>query len=308
MAEERFSEILNFMCSLGLAQDVIAEAKTVDVLVVDCMLAGALLGGERAQIPTAAFVHTIYQWSIESSPFSAPMLPLVNQTRAELGLPSLATDAPLMGQLMDRATLALAATLEQFDYQLTAPHPNLRYVGPILDDESRSWDPPGRPLVLISFSTTYMHQEDTLRRALEAVGNLEVHAVCTLGNAMEREALRVPANVRIHDWLPHAAVLPHAAAVVTHAGHSTIMAALAHGVPLVCMPMGRDQHANAERVATLGLGRAIASDTPSAGIGDVLHEVLTKESYRDAARRMAAAITDLGRGERAVMELEALLQ
>jgi hypothetical protein len=52
---------------------------------------------------------------------------------------------------------------------------------------------------------------------------------------------------------------------------------------------------------------AISSDAPSAEIRDALHEVLTNESYRNAARRMAAAITDLGRGERAVMELEALL-
>ena len=161
--------------------------------------------------------------------------------------------------------------------------------------------------MLVSFSTTYMRQEEALRRALEALGNLDVHAVCTLGNAFGRETLHAPANVAIHDWLPHGAVLPHAAAVVTHAGHSTIMAALAEGVPLVCMPMGRDQHANAERVATLGLGRAISKDAPSAEIREALHEVLSNESYRNAARRMAAVITDLGRGERAVMELEALL-
>jgi UDP:flavonoid glycosyltransferase YjiC (YdhE family) len=107
--------------------------------------------------------------------------------------------------------------------------------------------------------------------------------------------------------MPHGAILPYAAAVVTHAGHSTVMAALADGVPLVCMPMGRDQHTNAERVAALGVGRAISSDAPSAEIRDALHEVVTNESYRHAARRMAAAITDLGRGERAVSELEALL-
>ena len=212
-----------------------------------------------------------------------------------------------MAQLMDGATLALAATLEQFDYPLAAQHPNLRYVGPVLDEESPSWEPPGLPLVLISFSSTYMRQEDALRRALEAAGSLKVRAVCTLGNAVRREAVHAPANVLILDWLPHGAILPHAAAVVTHGGHSTIMAALAYGVPLVCMPMGRDQNANAERIAALGAGRAISSDAPTAEIREALHDVLSNESYRNAARRMAALIADLGRGQVAVTELEALL-
>jgi MGT family glycosyltransferase len=309
--DENLAEELAFMCSLGLAHDVIAEAETADVLVVDCMLAGALLGGERKRARIAALVHTAYQWWIEdadlAATFGAAMRPLVGQTRAELGLGPLSADVPMMAQLMDHTTLALAATLEQFDRPLAAPHPNLRYVGPILDEESPSWEPPGHPLVLISFSTTYMRQEDALRRAFEAVGSLEAHAVCTLGNALGREALHSPANVIILDWLPHGAVLPHAAAVVTHAGHSTIMAALAHGVPLVCMPMGRDQNANAARIAALGAGRAISNDAPSAEIREALRDVLSNESYRNAARRMAALITDLGRGERAVMELEALL-
>ena len=43
-------------------------------------------------------------------------------------------------------------------------------------------------------------------------------------------------------------MFPDAAAVVTHAGHGTIMRALAHGIPLLCLPMGRDQDDNAARV------------------------------------------------------------
>jgi MGT family glycosyltransferase len=319
MAEENpnVAELLAIMCSLELAQDVIAEAETADVLVVDCMLPAALLAAERIEAPTVALVHTLYQWWAEGGPrdaalggvpdpFGAAMLPLVNQTRAELGLQPLRADIRLMGQLMDRARLALAATLEQLDRPLAAPHPNLRYVGPVLDEESPSWEPPGHPLVLVSFSSTYMHQEDALRRTLEAAGSLDVQAVCTLGNALGGETLHAPANVVIHDWLPHSAVLPHAAAVVTHAGHSTVMAALAEGVPMICMPMGRDQNSNAERVAALGLGRTISKDATSAEIRAALHEVLSNESYRIAARRMAAVITGLGRGERAVIELEAL--
>ena len=309
--EDALPELIAFMCSLELAQDVAREVQTADALVVDCMLAAALLAGERSEVPTAALVHLSYRWWVEDAFVTAgmgpAMLPLLNQTVSGLGLQSLDPNISLTAQLLDRATMALAVTLEQFDYPLAAPHPNLRYVGPVIDEESLSWEPPGHPLVVLSFSTTYMRQEDALRRALEEVGNLDVHAVCTLGNILTRETFQAPANALIYDWLPHGAVLPHAAAVVTHGGHSTVMAALAHGVPLVCMPMGRDQHTNAERVAKLGVGRAISDGATSVEIRDAIHEVLTKETYRNAAHRMAAAITALGRGERAVMELEALL-
>jgi len=37
-------------------------------------------------------------------------------------------------------------------------------------------------------------------------------------------------------------VFPLADLVITHAGHGTLMRALSHGLPLVCLPMGRDQN------------------------------------------------------------------
>ena len=40
--------------------------------------------------------------------------------------------------------------------------------------------------------------------------------------------------------------------VVTHAGHGTVLKTLAAGVPMVCMPMGRDQKDNTVRVLRLG--------------------------------------------------------
>src|SRR5579863_9380667 len=111
--KDRLAKILAFMCSLELAQDVIAQAKTADVMVVDCMLPSALVVGERIEAPTAALVHMSYQWWAEGGsrdaalggvpdPFGAAMLPLVNRTCAELGLQPLRADIRLMGQLMDR--------------------------------------------------------------------------------------------------------------------------------------------------------------------------------------------------------------
>ena len=48
-------------------------------------------------------------------------------------------------------------------------------------------------------------------------------------------------------------MLREASAVVTHAGHGTVLKSLAAG-PLVCIPMARDQKDNTVRVLRLGAG------------------------------------------------------
>jgi MGT family glycosyltransferase len=311
MVEEHIDELFAFTCSSMLTRDVLNNLEGTDILAVDCMVPAALFAGELRRAPTALLVHTLYHWYAEgigADVFSGIMAPFVRQARLDLGLPGLLAEAPLMPQLMDSATLALALTLQEFDSPLTRSHSNLRYVGPVLDEVAPKWEPPGQPLVLVSFSTTYMRHEDALRRTLEALNGIDAFAVCTLGHAFSRERIPAFPNVSIHDWLPHDAILPHAAAVVTHAGHSTVMAALAHGVPLVCMPMGRDQDTNAERVGAVGAGITLSPAAAPAEIDAAIKNVLTNPSYRDAASRLAAQIGELGRGGRAVTELEGLLR
>ena len=51
--------------------------------------------------------------------------------------------------------------------------------------------------------------------------------------------LEVPENAVVVRHVPHGEVPPGAAATVTHGGHGTVAASLAHGVPLVCLPVPR---------------------------------------------------------------------
>lgn len=44
------------------------------------------------------------------------------------------------------------------------------------------------------------------------------------------------------------------------------MAAMIHGVPMLCLPMGRDQHGNVARVEHLGLGHVLPADSSAADI------------------------------------------
>ena len=121
---------------------------------------------------------------------------------------------------------------------------------------------PGGPWVLLSLSTTQQGQAAALPRMLDAVAALPVRVLLTLGGALPPSAVDAPPNVTVRGFVPHEQLLPHMAAVIFHDGLSTITAALTAGVPLVCIPQGRDQPDNAQRVAaavTLPPGRLLDS-------------------------------------------------
>jgi UDP:flavonoid glycosyltransferase YjiC (YdhE family) len=101
---------------------------------------------------------------------------------------------------------------------------------------------------------------------------------------------RVPANVYTAAFAPHSRLLPLADVVVTHAGLGTVHAALAHGKPLVCLPIGRDQPDNAARLIERGAAIRLAPKTSSATIAESISTVLGDTRYAEAARRLSAAM------------------
>jgi UDP:flavonoid glycosyltransferase YjiC (YdhE family) len=85
-------------------------------------------------------------------------------------------------------------------------------------------------------------------------------------------------------------VLREASVVVTHAGHGTVMKALAAGVPLVCIPMGRDQKDNTARVLRLGAGMRLSKKSTPPQIAAAITEILERPQYLAAARRFAEVL------------------
>jgi UDP:flavonoid glycosyltransferase YjiC (YdhE family) len=98
-----------------------------------------------------------------------------------------------------------------------------------------------------------------------------------------------------------------AAAVVTHCGHGTTIKALAAGLPLVCVPMGRDQLDVAARVVHRGAGGRLEAAAGPAAIAAAVHDVLGDPSYRAAAGRIAEAIAQETASDRAVEAIESLI-
>ena len=126
-------------------------------------------------------------------------------------------------------------------------------------------------------------------------------------------------SVVVQRWVPQEAILHRAAAVVTHGGHGSTLGALAHGVPVVVLPLfALDQWFNAEAVARAGAGIALdgerrtrrAIDLPSAetlaGLRPAVEHVLSDPGPRAAARRLAAEMRALPPVDAAPPALEAI--
>jgi UDP:flavonoid glycosyltransferase YjiC (YdhE family) len=156
------------------------------------------------------------------------------------------------------------------------------------------WSGDTRPLVYVTYGsvTPTMPQFPALFRAtVEALGELPARVLFTVGVEVDLEPLwPVPANVRVKRWVPQAAVMPHAAAMVGHGGAGSTRMALAAGVPSVIVPGFADQPRNAARVAQLGAGIALDD---AAGLREAVMRLLTEPSYRRAAEAVAADVARL---------------
>src|SRR5262249_10171503 len=121
-----------------------------------------------------------------------------------------------------------------------------------------------------------------------------------------QEELRLPANVVAEPFVPHASVLPHARLVVTHAGHGTVMAAVTAGVPMVCTPMGRDQHAVAACVAQRSLGVVVPATASAEELGTAITAALADGALHERARTFAVRLDPSAGLQRAIDLIERL--
>ena len=299
--------------------DEIKRAPT-DGLLTDTALFGSVLAAEAAYIPCALLSPTISLRPLPGVPpigsglaaprtpaerirveaansrFVAVMnewLPILNEARASL---QLAPSGHVL-ELFDRPARLLIAMSAAFDFPADCLPSNVRYVGPLLDsDWSEPWIIPwshgsDRPRALVSFSTTNQDQADVLQRTVNAIGRIEMDAVATLGPALKDVSLHAPANVILLPSAPHDAVMKEVSLVVTHGGHGTVSRALLHGLPLLVMPMGRDQDDIAARVEACGVGLILAPTATETEIAAAISRLIEGPQFHAAARRLGEIIT-----------------
>jgi MGT family glycosyltransferase len=299
-------------------------------------LPGILIGAQATRHPTAALVAQTYArptpglpllgttWSPGlgclgnardkiapriASRLLTPTLPRLNSVLERYEL------LPLdhLSELYDRCSRVLVMTSPSFDLSAPQLPENVRYVGPQLDDPDwaaeAKWQRQGsEPLVLVAPSSIYQDQIEFLQRISDALATLPVKAVLTTGRAVDPEQIQAGPNIQALQAAPHTRVLREASAVVTNAGHGTVLKSLAAGVPLVCIPMSRDQKDNTVRVLRLGAGVRLSKQSTSTQIAAAVVEILERPQYAAAAGRFADVLAwEAAHRPRAADEAESLV-
>jgi UDP:flavonoid glycosyltransferase YjiC (YdhE family) len=78
--------------------------------------------------------------------------------------------------------------------------------------------------------------------------------LATWNRRLPSRPLPVPDNARVVDWVSYSRTMPRCDVVVCHAGHGTLVRALASGCAVVACPAVGDMNENAARVDWAGAG------------------------------------------------------
>jgi UDP:flavonoid glycosyltransferase YjiC (YdhE family) len=275
-----------------------------DVVVRDEGDFGAAVAAERAGIPSATVLVIAAGGLVERARVGEPL----DALRAEHGLlPDPNLDGLCGGLVLSPfppgfrdPAVPLPAGAHAFRSRAAAgaaaTHPVVERLGV-------------RPLVYVTLGTIFNTESgDLFTRVLAGLRGLPVEVVVTVGRAIDPAELGPqPDGVHVEQYVTQDQLLPRCAAVVTHAGSGSVMGALEHGLPQVCVPMGGDQPLNAARCAALGLGVALdpIALTPES-LRAAVSAVLDEPGYRRAAEALEAEIAALPEPASALTLLEDL--
>jgi UDP:flavonoid glycosyltransferase YjiC (YdhE family) len=282
-----------------------------DVAVADILTPGPALAAELEGVPLATLVphvhpfvgdgHPIYSigarlprtrlgrelWRWGNRRFVQGSLETgrdqYNETRRRLGLPPL----PYVHTALSRQ-LTMVGTLPQLEYPRRW-EPWVRVVGPL------QWEPPGEriepppgrgPVVLIAPSTSQDPSHSLLRASLAGLAGAPVRVIATYNGREPSSPIDVPSNAVLVPWLSYSKTMPLCDVVVLHAGHGTLVRALAAGCSVVACPAGGDMSENAARVDWAGVGVRI----PPRWLGARTLRLAVRRALRPEVRERVASV------------------
>lgn len=160
-----------------------------------------------------------------------------------------------------------------------------------------------RPTIYLSLGTV-LHWQPGIASAVAAAAHaLGATLIMAVGGLADDPGFRasLPRTTRVHRYVPQLAVLPRVDVFVTHGGANSVTEGLAHGLPLLVVPLGLEQGLQryfVERAGT-GIGMApaeVTAESCRAALAELLRE---GNRYRARAQEVARSFAAAGGAKRA---------
>ena len=232
------------------------------------------------------------QWAASNSRLGlmqSSILALINRQRRRWSL------QPKTGlNACDSELAQIAQVPAGFDFPDRKMPSYFHYTGAFLDGTGREeinfpWSllDSSRPLVFVSMGTLQNGIEWVFRAVAQACAEFPVQTVISLGGGLSPEVFRdLPGDPIVVRYAPQLALLSRAALTIFHGGLNTALESLAHGVPMIAVPITFDQPGVGARLVRTGAGRMIPiRDLTAERLRVEMAEVLTNgTTYRANAR------------------------
>jgi len=286
--------------------DMIAACKAwkPDIIVCDEVDFGSMITADHLGIPHVSVVVIASGSFIRPDVVAEPL----NELRLEYGLP-LDPDLLMLSRYLVLMPVPPSFRNPAFPLPSTA-HPiqpfSRQDAVPSLSIMGHN---PSLPTIYFTLGTVFNTESgDLFSRVLTGLRDVHANVIVTVGHQIDpAEFGPQPDHIHIAQYIPQLNLLPHCDLVISHGGSGTVIATLAHGLPMVLLPMGADQIHNAERCQALGAARVLNPlDSSPEIVREAVRSVLDLSKYRASAQRIQSEIGTLPEPIYAVSLLEHL--
>jgi len=230
--------------------------------------------------------------SMVSMPGAAALIDLLLSAKVEIR--NFADVAALILQMPE-----LRLQPKVFELPGASQDPLVFYVGPEVDldrvDEPYDWSrlQTDRPLIYCSLGSQLDLRGEVSRRLVRTV--IEAAAqrpdwqfVISLGARLSATEFEpIPSSVILNHWVPQLQMLARASVMITHAGIGSVKECILHGVPMLALPLMRDQFDTADRIVYHRLGfRGDIERIGAEDLASMLDQLIINESFRERVRVM----------------------
>jgi UDP:flavonoid glycosyltransferase YjiC (YdhE family) len=271
----------------------VLERERPDLVIAEIGNPGAALAAARWDVPCV--LHSLGRRldGLMRVALGGRLSPTLAEVADEIGVRTLAEDAPLGHAYIDICPPSLQAPLDGTRFPVELPLRPTPW-SPKADARPRRPDS-GRPWVYLTLGTLFGNAQ-VLRTAVEGLTRLDVDVLLSAGGSADvmanlADTAGLTGRVRVEAFVPQADLLDQFDLVIHHGGSATTLGVAGVGAPQLFLPQGADQFGNATAVSAVGAGRLLVNGEVNAdAIENAAGALLNDSGARDSARALAAEI------------------